>query len=308
MRAALDRALLSRGGLLLPRWTLELEQGAAYFNASSDLISIDGFSIFPVLIVGDIVSERIRRDMLHLTLTTRLGLPGGFQADVRVPYGYEKERTVSAEEREQSRSASGAADVEVGVSRQIFRERGGLPSLLAGVHWKTATGRDPFRLNATEPALGTGFHSVQGSITAAKTSDPVVFFGGLSYTANLAADKLFRGLDPTAPDEAVTGRFDPGNTIGMQMGLALGLNPDTSLSLGWNQRFSARTTFNRDALPGTFLTEANLRIGISYVYATSRAVDVGLGIGLTRDAPDFNVSLAFPFRFSLMRRAVAQPQ
>jgi hypothetical protein len=77
------------------------------------------------------------------------------------------------------------------------------------------------------------------------------------------------------------------------------LNSDTSLSLGWSQQFSARTTFNRAPLPGTFLTEASLRISTSYVYAPSRAVDVGLGIGLTRDAPDFHFSLAFPFRFSL---------
>ena len=300
-RAALDRALLARGGLLLPRWTMEIEQGFSYFNASSDLISIDGFSIFPVLVVGDIVSERIRRDILHVALTARVGLPAGFQADVRMPYGYEKERTVSADEIENSRSAFGASDLEVGVSRQMIRERGKVPDVLTAFHWKTATGRDPFRLNSTQPALGTGFHSVQGSVTAAKTSDPVVFYGGLSYTANLAATKLFRGLDPVEPEESTEGRFNPGNTIGVQMGMALGLNPDTSLSLGWSQRISARTTFNGTPLPGTFLSEANLRIGTSYLYAPSRAVDIGLGIGLTRDAPDFNFSMAFPFRMSLLR-------
>src|SRR5688572_10179692 len=37
-RAALERALVARGGLLLPRWTLEVEQNATYYNASSDLI------------------------------------------------------------------------------------------------------------------------------------------------------------------------------------------------------------------------------------------------------------------------------
>jgi tetratricopeptide (TPR) repeat protein len=49
----------------------------------------------------------------------------------------------------------------------------------------------------------------------------------------------------------------------------------------------------------------DVRIGTSYVYAPSRAVDIGLGIGLTRDAPDFNVSVAFPFRFSLAPRRSA---
>jgi hypothetical protein len=105
-RAALDRALVSRGGLLLPRWTLEFEQNATYFNASSDRISIDGFTILPVLVVGDIVSERVQRDIVRVAFTTRIGLPGAFQADVRLPYGYEKARTISAENQEQSRSVT----------------------------------------------------------------------------------------------------------------------------------------------------------------------------------------------------------
>jgi len=286
---------------------MEVEQSAEYFNASSDLISIDGFSILPVLVVGDIVSERVRRDIVHLTTTGRVGLPGGFQVDVRAPLGYEKERTVSADDQERSRSARGVSDLELGLSRQLLRERGKRPDLLASIHWKAATGRDPFRLNSPEPALGTGFHSIQGAVTAAKTSDPVVFFGGLSYSANLAATKQFRGLDPLEPEEPTTGLFNPGNTFGMQLGMAIGLNPDTSLSLGWNQRFSARTTFDGKPLPGTFLTEANLRIGTSYVYAPSRAVDVGLGIGLTRDTPDFQFSVAFPFRLSLKPQRPSSP-
>jgi hypothetical protein len=304
-RAALDRALLARGGLLLPPWTLELEQSLNYFNASSDLISIDGFAIFPVLVVGDIVSERIRRDIVRAAVTTRIGLPGGLQADLRLPYGYEKERTVTADQRERRRSVSGAGDVEIGVTRQMLRERGARPDLLAALHWKTATGRDPFSLTAPEPALGTGFHSLQASVTAAKSSDPAVFFGGLSYAVNLAASKAFRGLDPLETDAATTGRIGPGNTLGVQLGMALGLNPDTSVSLAWSQRFTASTTFNGAPLPGTFLTEASLRIGASYVYGPARTVDVGLGIGLSRDVPDFNISVAFPFRIALRRPAAA---
>ena len=107
-------------------------------------------------------------------------------------------------------------------------------------------------------------------------------------------------------DGELTGRIGPGNTLGVQLGMALGLNPDTSVSLAWSQRFTASTTFNGAPLPGTFLTEASLRIGASYVYGPARTVDVGLGIGLSRDVPDFNISVAFPFRIAL-RRPVAVP-
>jgi hypothetical protein len=90
------------------------------------------------------------------------------------------------------------------------------------------------------------------------------------------------------------------------MGMALGLNPEASISLGWDQRLTRRTTLDGVPLAGTFLTEANLRIGTSYVYAPARTVELGLGIGLTRDAPDFYLSASFPFRLSLL--GARQPQ
>jgi hypothetical protein len=135
-----------------------------------------------------------------------------------------------------------------------------------------------------------------------------VFFGGLSYASNLSATKALFGLDPVNPDTPTIGRVNPGNSVGFQLGLALGLNPDASVSVGWSQRFNARTTLDGTALPGTSLTEATLRLGASYIYAASRAVDVGLGIGLTRDAPDFNFSVSFPFRRSLLPEKARRPQ
>src|ERR1051326_8270182 len=111
-RAALDRALIQRGGLLLPSGTLELETSASYYDASSDAISIEGFSILPVLVVGNIVSDRVRRQVALSNLTTRLGLPWNFQLDVRTPYGYEQVRTVTADNKETSQRALGLGDVQ----------------------------------------------------------------------------------------------------------------------------------------------------------------------------------------------------
>ncbi len=285
-QAALERTLISKGSLLLPPWTLEFEQSFNYYNSSSDLISIDGFAIFPVLVVGDIVSERVRRDIMVTALTTRLGLPGDFQFDVRVPLGYERERTVSADEREEKRSILALGDVEFGLTRQLFRERGARPDLLAGIRWKTTTGPDPFALASTTPAPGTGFHSLQATLTAVKVRDPVVFFGGFSYTTNLSATKA-------------VGRINPSNPWGFHLGMALALNLESSLSFGWDQRFAGRTTLEGTPVPGSFLSEGTFRIGSSYVLAPGRSVDINLGIGLTRDVPDFQLSFAVPFRWFL---------
>src|SRR5580704_1057068 len=69
---ALDQALIVRGGLLLPSGTLEIDNTTSYFSASSDHLSINGFALLPILVVGDISSQRVREDFLLPSFTARL--------------------------------------------------------------------------------------------------------------------------------------------------------------------------------------------------------------------------------------------
>ena len=300
-RAVLDRALIQRGGLLLPSGTLEVETSASYYNASSDAISIEGFSILPVLVVGDIVSDRVRREVTLSTVTTRMGLPWNLLFDVQTPYGYEMVRTVTADNRETSQRAFGLGDLRFGLTRQITREHGRIPDLLAGVSFKTKTGKDPFNLGNNEIALGTGFYGIQGRITAVKSSDPMIFFGSLAYGYNFPGDKLIP--DARNPGQQILASFEPGDTAGFQLGSILAVNPETSLTLAWDQSFTRGTNVNGLRIPGSYLVGGTLRLGASYVYAPGRNVDLNFGIGLTRDVPNLQFTVGFPFRFALWKPA-----
>lgn len=303
-RAALDRALISHGSLLLPPGTIEVDNGFSYYNSSSDRLQIDGFTVYPVLIVGDIVSERSERDVLLSSMTTRLGLPHDFQLDVRVPYGYQSERTVTAENKKISQRFLGLGDVEVGLTRELRRGRGHGVDLLGALRWKSTTGPDPYDVTSPQPAtLGTGFQSLQGSLTAVKSSDPLVFFGSLSYAANLSATKQIQTTDANGDSQMTPADLNPGDTIGFQVGTALAVNPEASLNFALDQRFTRSTSLDGKSLPGTYLSEAVFHVGTSYVYAPGRSVDLGLGIGLSRGAPNFQFSVNFPLRFSLIRGA-----
>lgn len=298
-RAALDRALIQRGGLLLPSGTVEVDTSVSYYNASTDAISIEGFSILPVLVVGDIVSNRVRREVALSAVTTRMGLPWNLQLDVRTPYGYEIVRTVTADNRETTQRSNGLGDVQVGLSRQLTKEHGNIPDLLAGVTFKTKTGKDPFSLGNNEIALGTGFYGAQGRVIAVKASDPMIFFGSLSYAYNFPADKLIP--DPVNAGKKVLANFEPGDTAGFQLGSILAVNPETSISLGWDQSFTRGTTVNGLKIPGSYLVGGSLRLGASYVYAPGKNVDLNFGIGLTRDVPNLQFTIGFPLRFTLWK-------
>jgi hypothetical protein len=299
---SLDQALVVRGGLLLPSGTLEADNTAAYYSLSSDHLTVDGFALLPVLVVGDITSQRLRRDILIHSLTSRLGLPKQFQMDFTVPYGYVLNRTVDANNNETSASQFGLGDIQAGLSRQLAVEHGGVPDLLANFHYKSVTGTNSYDLQSAETSLGTGFQSLQASVTAAKSSDPVVFFGNLSYTRSLPAHHTIPVSDPTDPSETSTlGYLRPGDAFGFQLGSVLALNTETSVTVGWDQRFTQETKLNGIRLPASYLVEGSLRIGTSYMYAPGRTVDLSFGVGLTPDTPNLQFSVGFPFRMSLWK-------
>jgi len=297
---ALDQALIVRGGLLLPSGMLEIDNTTSYFSASSDHVTVNGFALLPVLVVGDIESERVQADYLLPSFTARLGLPHKFQMDVNIPYGYESVRSVDATNTQTSTSNFGLGDISTGLYRTLTNEHGRVPDLLANVRFKSTTGADSFSLTSSEVALGTGFNSIQGNLTAAKSSDPVVFFGNLSYTANLPANHTVPSTDPTAPPgTTMIGHFNPGAAIGFQLGSILAINPDVSMTIGWDQRFTRTTQLNGVNIPASYLVEGTLRLGTSYVYAPGKIIDLSFGVGLTPDTPNLQFSVGVPFRMSV---------
>lgn len=299
---SLDQALLVRGGLLLPSGMLEVDNVASYYSMSSDHLTVNGFALLPVLVVGDITSDRLRRDILIHTATARLGLPGKFQMDFTVPYGYILNRTVDALNNEMTSSQFGLGDIQAGLSKQLLMERGSTPDLLANIHFKSVTGTQSYDLQSADTSLGTGFYSLQGNLTAAKTSDPVVFFGNLSYTKSLPAHHTVPLSDPSDPTmTSEVGFLRPGDAYGFQLGSVLALNTETSVTVGWDQRFTRQTKLDGVPLPASYLVEGSLRIGTSYMYAPGRMVDVSFGVGLTPDTPNLQFSVGFPFRRSLWR-------
>jgi hypothetical protein len=296
---ALDQALIVRGGLLLPSGTLEIDNTTSYFSASSDHVSVNGFALLPILVVGDITSQRVRADYLLPSATARLGLPHKFQMEFIVPYGYEQIRTVDALGAQTNVSNFGLGDIAAGVSRQLTSEHGHVPDLLANVRFKSTTGAGDFSLTSSEIALSTGFNAIQGNLTMAKSSDPVVFFGNLSYTGNLPANHTISAGDPTNPSATTIGHFNPGSAVGFQLGSILALNPETSMTVGWDQRFTRSTQLNGVDIPASYLVEGTLRLGTSYVYAPGRTIDLSFGVGLTPDTPNIQFSVGFPWRTTL---------
>lgn len=286
VRTAFQQTLIERGGLLLPPGSLDVEASLAYTHSSAENIVIDGFTILPVLVVGDIVSEKVHRDMLQTSATVRVGLPWDSQLDVRLPFGYQRQRSFSADGVESTTSASELGDVTLGYSRQLTRSNGRWPDFLASLRWKTTTGTGPFDLLDGEDAvtaLGTGYDSLNLSVTGIKVVDPVVYFGSVNYSINYARDEEI-------------GRYDPGDSIGLSLGMAVALNLNSSLSFAYEQQFTRRARLDGAGVPGSYLTTGIFSVGGSFAVSDTLSADFSVGIGVTQDSPDLQLAASFPFR------------
>jgi hypothetical protein len=275
---ALERLLIDKSALLLPVWTAEFAPNFTYSHSSSDRVLIDGLLFGDFLAIGTIISERQYRDSFIPAFNFRLGLPWEMQAEARFPFRYESGRVLKSNIEEQYLDSYGLGDIELAISRQIVRDVAWFPDLIGSVRWRTTSGDD-----SADLPLGTGFNGLQFGVFGVETFDPVAFFGGLSYTYNF-------------PDEKFGFDVDPGDTWGWNLGLALALNPETSINFQWDQRYTGRATANNQLVPGTALTVGNFRVGFTYALSRDVSLDMGVAIGITEDAPDMQFTVALPFR------------
>ena len=255
---ALERALVREGSLLLSPKKVEVEPNVVYSHNSGDA----GF----------------RRTSYGPSLTVRAGLPWRSQVEVEFPYVIERIRGADG-----TTSSSGIGDMSMRVSHQLRSEKGMWPSLVGSLGYQSATGRNTSYEQGPLVAHGSGFPSLQGSLSVIKRADPLVFFGNYSYTHIYGREKAGAAIQP-------------GSVSGFRIGVALATAPATSLRAGFNLNFLSATKVYGRPVP-TEDTNAFFEIGGSAVLTESTALDVAIAVGVTRSAPDFRLMVSLPVRF-----------
>jgi hypothetical protein len=267
---ALERTLVRSGGLVLPKGRYEIEPSVQYTYRGLNALGIVG---------AQVAQQDLTRNEVEGALGIRAGLPWSMQADIRLPYVWIHQNLAVAGV-DQSERRSGFGDVEISLTKQVAAERSQRPALLGSLNWKSTTGNnDPGHLSP-----GTGFPSLQGTLTAVKREDPLVFIGSASYIGILERER--GGSD-----------VDPGDAWSLKAATILAASPETSLRAAFEVTRFARTRIGGASLAGSDATAASLEFGIATLSSARALVDIEIAIGVTPDAPDFRVRLALPIRF-----------
>ena len=258
LNRALERSLVREGGLVLPPKTFELEPNFVYSHTTV---------------------TNFQRDAFGPGLTLRAGLPWRSQLELALPYVVEHRRSGGV-----SNHAGGIGDLSLTVSHQLLGERPHIPGLIGGLSYQASTGRNTIFESAAPVSLGSGFNAVQAFLTAVKRVDPLVFFGTYTFSHNIAEEKA--GVE-----------VDPGNSHTLRFGTILATSPSTSLRAAFNVTFFDTTRYGGIPLSGTDETFGMLEFGGSVLLGERTALDVAVGAGVTRNAPDFRIGVALPIRF-----------
>lgn len=312
--------IFEQSGVLTPRGKYVIEPAIQFGYSSSNRIALVGYTIIPALLIGLVDVREVKRNSTTASMTVRRGITNRLELELKVPYVYRSDATVSRElftgtavERVFETSGKAIGDVEIAGRYQINDGGVDMPYFVGGLRFKTRTGRDPFDVvtdcstrcvgtNVTGTGLpldlptGSGFYSLQPSITWLMPSDPAVFFGNFSYLHNIKRGNVSRTV--LSGEKEWLGEIKPGDVIGFNFGMGLALNDKASLSLGYDHSSIARTYQAGQPVPGSVRTQlGTLLLGFSYRVNDKRTISVSVGAGLTRDTPDVSLMARMPLTF-----------
>lgn len=307
-------------GVLTPRGKYVLEPALQFGYSSSNRVALVGYTIIPALLIGLVDVREVKRNSTTASLTVRRGLTNRLEVELKVPYVYRSDATVSREiftgaavENVFQTSGKAIGDIELAGRYQLNNGGVDTPYFIGGLRLKTRTGRDPFEVvtdcttrcvgtNASGTGLpldlptGSGFYSLQPSLTWLMPSDPAIFFGNFSYLHNIKRSNVYRTV--LSGEQEALGEIKPGDVFGFNFGIGLALNDKASLSLGYDHSSIARTYQAGQPVPGSVRTQlGTLLLGFSYRINEKRTINVSVGAGLTRDTPDVSLMARMPLTF-----------
>lgn len=311
--------IFDQPGVLTPAGRFVLEPSLQYGYSASDRVALVGYTIIPALLIGLIDVRQVKTTTATATLTARYGLSKRLELEAKLPYLYVNGDTVSREiftgaavDNVFNARGNGLGDVEVTARYQINQGGADKPYYVGWLRYKSRTGKDLFEVvtdcvtrcigNTTGTGLpielptGSGFQSLQPGITWLFPSDPVVFFGSLSYLHNFKRSNVSRTV--IDGQRELLGDIEAGDIIGFNLGMGLALNEKAAISIGYDQSMIGKTKQNGKEVAGAVrVTLGTLLLGGTYRFSDRVSLNVALGAGVTEDTPDVTFTARLPVSF-----------
>ena len=298
-------AISDVGGVLTPRGRLVIEPSVEYSHSSTRRFFFSGVEIVDAVLIGAIEAEDARRDTVTAALVARYGITNRLEVDLRVPYVWrddiELDPTDDDMNDERRLRSHDLGDLEIGAHYQLNDGLNGWPYFVGNLRFKTRTGEGPFDVpldsagRQLEVPTGSGFYSLEPSLTFLYPTDPVILFGNIGYNYTFEDD-----VDESI-GTSTFGEVDPGDSVSMSVGFGFGINQKFSFNLGYDHNivFGTESEVNGQRLKSNRIQVGSLLFGMSFRPTLKRSISMNVAVGVTEDAPDIRVTFRMPWSFDL---------
>ena len=305
------KAIPELGGVLTPKGNLIIEPAIEYSHSQVNRFTFRGVAILSTFLVGVLETEDADRDLISPALTLRYGITDRIELETKLPYVFrDDELTIRIPQLEtgdqtgpieRNLNGRGIGDVEAALHYQINRGLDGWPFVVGNLRYKSKTGNGPFDVDRdangieTELATGSGFQSIEPSLTVLYASDPAVFFANIAYNYALKED-VNKNIGSVR-----VGKFTPGNTFRLNFGMAYSINERTSFTLGFKNDFIEKSDIETNGVEqsSSTLNVGAVLLGFGFQINSRFSINLNLELGVTEDAPDTAMTLRIPYMLNL---------
>lgn len=293
------------GGLISGKFQLSIS--TTYSHSDNSQLYVSGFGVLPIVVVGNINVQRLRRDTFSAALSASYKLTNTLQVSLNVPYQYMVAHTSDAgglhgasvinTTKDTKTQTSEIGDISTSLSYAFLHETLGRPSVNLGLSLKARNGRDVFETPdpVEKPPAGTGFYSIRGTVSVNKSSAPAVLYGTMGYVYNFKRNKILytpKGKPPTLIDS-----YQAGSGINFAEGIGISLNYDVSINFSFSQSINFNSKVNGNDVANSSSTALSFTMGGSYRVNSKTSISLSFTQALSNDAGGYSMTLGVPLRF-----------
>jgi len=250
----------------------------------------------------DIVDRQVRA--LDVTPSSTHNITNNFSFD----YGYKNNLTLGVTvplslryDSVDTLSGSGLGDVSLNARWQPYAYIPGQVTKTFNGSFKTKTGDSPYRtISNKRLATGSGYYSLSGGLSLSKVVDPVMLFGSGNLTYGIPEKDVNQ-----IRSGALLQEVRPGVSLSVSGGFAYSLSYDVSLSMSFQGSYADKSKYvflSRNTQGRLVNSEVATSSSVSGVFNMSLGIrvspktitNIGVGFGMTDDAPDILLSLSMP--------------
>ena len=282
-QAEQEKAVLTAAGrdyTMMQKGKVELDYSLRYEYVSSS-------SIISATQVEAHANHTIRN-----MIDVQYGLRNNITTDINISYVYVYDKTGSATAKDNS----DMGDITLELDYQPFKSGGDWPATTITMGAILPTGRSPYEINRdTDLPTGNGFYGFSLGMNMSKSIDPAIVFGAISGTYRFTRTSLSQNISGAILDEVKPG-MSYNAAIGLAYAISYALSMNIQFQYGYNMSTDYSFTNAADSTTPAYST-GSLIIGMGWRVSPKTTLSFSLGIGLTKDDPDFFLLFRVPFTF-----------